>query len=129
MEIYLQTWVLKFLPNWIIFYQDCLRDYQKLGAKAKCLINICWMKNAIINLSKRWWTLYWMQHRFPYQYSQIHSTRGLKSIQCWYQCLKYYSSSTFKWRQNQMTYTFFLEIFPHTCYGVSDVASMLLFMV
>jgi hypothetical protein len=25
--------------------------------------------------------------------------------------LKYYSSSTFKWRQNQMTFTFFLEIF------------------
>ncbi len=28
-----------------------------------------------------------------------------------------------------MTFTFFLEIFPHTCYGVSDVASVLLFMV
>jgi hypothetical protein len=30
------------------------------------------------------------------------------------QHLTYCSSSTFKWRQNQMTFTFFLEIFPHT---------------
>jgi hypothetical protein len=37
--------------------------------------------------------------------------------------------STFKWRQDQMTFTFFLEIFPHTRYCVSDVARMLLFMV
>jgi hypothetical protein len=28
-----------------------------------------------------------------------------------------------------MTFTFFQEIFPHTHYGVSDVASVLLFMV
>jgi hypothetical protein len=28
-------------------------------------------------------------HRFPYPYSQIYSTRGLKSIQCWNQRLKY----------------------------------------
>ncbi len=26
-----------------------------------------------------------LQHRFPYPYSQIYSTRGLKSIQCWNQ--------------------------------------------
>jgi hypothetical protein len=45
------------------------------------------------------------------------------------QCLKYSSSYTFKWRQNQMTFIFFLEIFPHTLYGVSDVASVLLFTV
>ncbi len=129
MEIYLPTWVLKFLPNWIIICQDCLRDCQTLGAMAKCLINISWMKNAIIILLKRKWTLHWMQHRLPYQYSQINSFWGLRSIQCWNQCLKYYSSSTIKWRQNQMTYTFFLDFFPHKRYGVSDVASLLLFMV
>jgi hypothetical protein len=28
-----------------------------------------------------------------------------------------------------VTFTFFLKIFPHTRYGVSDVASVLLFMV
>ncbi len=50
----------------------------------------------------------------PYPYSQIYSTRGLKSIQCWNQRLKYYSISTFKWRHNLMTFTFLLEIFPHT---------------
>ncbi len=70
-----------------------------------------------------------LQHRFPYQYSHIYSTRGLRSIQCCNQCLKYYSSSTFKWRQNQTTFTFFLEIVPHTCYDVSDVASVLLLMI
>jgi hypothetical protein len=60
-------------------------------------------------------TLHCLQHRFPYPYSQIYSTRSLRSIQCWNQCLKYYSSSIFKRRQNQMTFTFFLEIFPLTC--------------
>jgi hypothetical protein len=52
--------------------------------------------------------------QIPYPYSQIYSTRGLTSIQCWNQRLKYYSSSIFKWRQNHMTFTFFLEILPHT---------------
>ncbi len=28
-----------------------------------------------------------------------------------------------------MNFTFLVEILPHTCYGVRDVASMLLFMV
>ncbi len=37
--------------------------------------------------------------------------------------------STFKWRYNLMNFTFLLEIFPHTRYGVRDVASVLLFMV
>jgi hypothetical protein len=55
--------------------------------------------------------------------------RGLKSIQCWNQRLKYISSSTFKWRHNLMNFTFLVEIFPHTRYGVRDVASVLLFMV
>jgi hypothetical protein len=68
-------------------------------------------------------------HRFPYPYSQIYSTRGLKSIQCWNQRLKYYSSSTFKRRHNLMNFTFLLEIFPHSRYGVRHVASLLLFMV
>ncbi len=58
-----------------------------------------------------------------------YSNRGLKSIQCWNQLLKYYSSSTFKWRHNLMNFTFLVEIFPHTRYSVKDVASMLLFMV
>ncbi len=63
-------------------------------------------------------------------YSQIYFTRGLKSIQCWNQCLKYYSSSTFKLRHNLRNFTTFLvEILPHTRYGVRDVASMLLIMV
>ncbi len=66
--------------------------------------------------------------QIPYQYSQIKSTRGL-SIQCWNQHSKYFSSSTFKWSQNQMTCTFSLEIFPHTHYGVRDVASLLLIIV
>jgi hypothetical protein len=48
-----------------------------------------------------------LQHRLPYQYSHIYSTRGLRSIQCWNQRLKYYSSTIFNWRQNQMTFTFF----------------------
>ncbi len=52
--------------------------------------------------------------QIPLSIFKNYSTRGLRSIQCWTQCLKYYSSSTFKWRQNQMTFTFFLEIFPHT---------------
>jgi hypothetical protein len=39
--------------------------------------------------------LHCLQHRFPYPYSQIYSTRGLKRIQCWNQRLKYYSSSIF----------------------------------
>jgi hypothetical protein len=43
--------------------------------------------------------------------------------------LELYSSSTFKWRHNLMNFTFLLEIFPHTHYGVRDVASVLLFMV
>ncbi len=55
-----------------------------------------------------------LQQRFPHQYSQIYSTRGLRSIQCWNQRLKYYSRSTFKWRQNQMTFIFSLLIFPYT---------------
>jgi hypothetical protein len=46
----------------------------------------------------------------PLSIFPIFSTRGLKSIQCWNQRLKYYSSSTFKWRHNQMTFTFLLEI-------------------
>ncbi len=74
-------------------------------------------------------TLHRLQHRLPYPYSQIYSIRGLKSIQCWNQCLKYYSSSTFKWRLNLMNFTFLLEIFPRTRYGVRDMASVLLFMV
>jgi hypothetical protein len=53
--------------------------------------------------------------QFRYPYSQIYSTRGLKSIQCWNHCLKYYSSSTFKWRHILINFTFLLEIFPHTC--------------
>jgi hypothetical protein len=67
--------------------------------------------------------------RFPYPYSQIYSTRGLKSIQCWNQRLKYYSSSIFKWSQNHMNFPFIFEIFPRTRYGVSDVASLLLLLV
>ncbi len=52
--------------------------------------------------------------QIPLSISQIYSTRGLKSIQCWNQCLKYYSSSILKWRQKKMTFTFFLEILPYT---------------
>jgi hypothetical protein len=43
--------------------------------------------------------------------------------------LKYYSSSIFKLSQNHMKFPFVLEIFPHTRYGESDVASMLLLLV
>jgi hypothetical protein len=67
--------------------------------------------------------------QIPLSIFTIFSTRGLKSIQCWNQRLKYYSSSTFKWRHNLRNFTFLLEIFPHTRYGVRDVASMLLIMV
>jgi hypothetical protein len=35
----------------------------------------------------------------------------------------------FKWSQNHMNFPFILEIFPHTHYGVSDVASLLLLLV
>jgi hypothetical protein len=70
-----------------------------------------------------------LQHRFPYPYSHFFPTRGLKSIQCWNQCLKYYSSSIFTWSQNHMIFPFVLEIFPHTRYGVSDVASLVLLLV
>jgi hypothetical protein len=35
------------------FYQYCLRDYQKLKMKAKCLINMCGMKKASIGSSMR----------------------------------------------------------------------------
>jgi hypothetical protein len=52
-------------------------------------------------------TLLCLQHRFLYPYSQIYSTRSLKSISCWNQRLKYYSSSIFKWRQNQINLPFF----------------------
>ncbi len=52
--------------------------------------------------------------RIPLSIFTIFSIRGLKRIQCWNQRLKYYSSSTFKWRHNLMTFTFLLEIFPHT---------------
>jgi hypothetical protein len=45
------------------------------------------------------------------------------------QRLKYYSSSIFKCSQNHMKFPFVLEIFPHSCYGVSDVASLLLLLV
>jgi hypothetical protein len=41
----------------------------------------------------------------------------------------HYSSSTFKWRNNLMNFTFLLEIFSHTRYGVRAMASLLLFMV
>ncbi len=102
--------------NLIIFYLHCLRDYQKLQTKTKSLINISGMKKkyASIASSMRQLQLHCLQHRFPYPYLQIYSTRDLKSIQCWNQRLKYYSSSIFKWRQNQMTFTFFLEILPYT---------------
>ncbi len=50
----------------------------------------------------------------PLSIFTIYFTRGLKSIQNWNQHLKYYSRSIFKWRQNQMTLPFFLEIFSHT---------------
>ncbi len=39
MEIYLSPWILLSLPSLIIFYQHCLRDYQKLQTKMKSLIN------------------------------------------------------------------------------------------
>jgi hypothetical protein len=44
MEIYCSPWILLPCPSWIIFYQYCLRDHQKLQTKAKCLINMCGMK-------------------------------------------------------------------------------------
>ncbi len=34
------------LPSCIIFYQNCLRDYQELQTKATCLINMCGMKKV-----------------------------------------------------------------------------------
>jgi hypothetical protein len=37
-----------------------------------------------------------------------------ESIQCWNQRLQYYISPIFKWRQNHMTFSFFLEILPFT---------------
>ncbi len=49
--------------------------------------------------------------QIPYSYSHIYSTRGLKSIQCWNQCLKYYSRSTFKLSQNHMNFLFILISF------------------
>jgi hypothetical protein len=36
--------------------------------------------------------------QFPLSIFTNYSTRGLKSIQCWSQYLKYYSSFIFKWR-------------------------------
>ncbi len=53
MEIYLSSWILLPLPSWIIYYQHCLRDYQKLQMKAKCLIKMCGMKKASIASSMR----------------------------------------------------------------------------
>ncbi len=52
MEIYLSPWILLPLPSWIIFYQHCLRNYQKLQTKAKCLINMCGIKKKA---SLHWW--------------------------------------------------------------------------
>jgi hypothetical protein len=46
-------------------------------------------EKASIASLMRWLTLHCLQHRFPYPHSQIYSTRGLKSIQCWNQRLKY----------------------------------------
>ncbi len=87
------------------------------------------MKKAKITSLLRYVALHCLKHRFPYPYSQIYSTRGLKSIKSWNQRLKYYSSSTFKWRHNLRNFNFLVEIFPHTHYGVRDVASVLLIMV
>ncbi len=129
MEIYLPPWILLPLPGWISICQVYKRVCQKLHTKANFLINKCCIKKARFNLSMRYWTLHFLQHRFSYPYSQIYSARGLKSIQCWNQCLKYYSSSTFKWRHNLSNFIFLVEIFPHTRYGVRDVARVLLFMV
>ncbi len=48
MEIYLSPWILLPLPSWIMIYQHCLRDYQKLQTKTKCLINMCGMKKQAL---------------------------------------------------------------------------------
>ncbi len=59
------------------------------------------MQKASVNSLKTWATLHCLRRGFPYPYSQIYSTRGLKSNQYWNQHLKYYSSYTFKWRHTQ----------------------------
>ncbi len=54
MEIYLSPWILLPLPSLIIFYQHCLRDYQKLQTKTKILTNISGMKTKNATLLHQW---------------------------------------------------------------------------
>ncbi len=58
-----------------MFHQHMLNDKSKH----------CFIKD-IVNIANL--TLHCLQHRSPYPYSQIYTTRGLKSIQRWNQRLK-----------------------------------------
>ncbi len=121
MKIYLPTWILLLLPSWITFFQHCLRDCQKLQTKANFLINMCWMKKQV---SLHWWD---SGHWIVCNADSPINIRKFIPPEVW----KAFNVGINSWNitQNQMTFTFFLEIFLHTHYGVSDVASVLLFMV
>ncbi len=122
------TWILLLLPGWVFFIKifEGLSETANKGKKIDQHLLSEKSKDHFIDEIKG---IALFATQIPLSIFTIYSNRGLKSIQCWNQRLKYYSSSMFKWRHNLMNFTFLLEIFPHTCYGVRDLASMLLFMV
>ncbi len=123
------------LPHWVPPHR--FRWKSRIHLESSCcfqagllFINIVWGTVRNCKLRQNVWYVEWKKqaslHRWDSWHGSVCNTdspihihkfipsKGFNSIQCWNQCLKYYSSSIFKWRQNHMTFSFFLEIFPHT---------------